>query len=253
MRTRAGTPLTLEIETLGFVGPQLRARLRRRPRLGPRAVAGPRTGPKRVVVDMRDPAVTGRIPFGVVDHVARADLRRRRGLGDVRARHLRAPRAVGLHRLGVGGGPGRPAVTDPERAGPVPRRARRPPCARRPRPATATSCTAAWWRGWPRKVRRPRGVGARRPRVQRHVERDAALRGTVARAPVATARPGAAVDQACAARLSPRPRRRARLPRLRPRAPVPRHAPGGRAHRRPGAPHPVVRARRPTPSARRSS
>ena len=25
-----------------------------------------------MVVDMRDPAITGRIPFGVVDHVARA-------------------------------------------------------------------------------------------------------------------------------------------------------------------------------------
>jgi hypothetical protein len=71
MRTRAGTPLELRIETLGFVGLNC----------GPGYGGDPdwshgqwrgRDWTEGVVVDMRDPAVTGRIPFGVVDHVARA-------------------------------------------------------------------------------------------------------------------------------------------------------------------------------------
>ena len=73
---------------------------------GPTGSGGDGAGPRASVVDMRDPAITGRIPFGVVDHVARATLRRGRGLGHVRARDLRPSRALGLHRMGVGGARG---------------------------------------------------------------------------------------------------------------------------------------------------
>ena len=71
LRTRAGKPLDLEIETLGFVGLNC----------GPGYGGDPdwshgqwrgRGWTEGVVVDMRDPAVVGRVPFGVVDHVARA-------------------------------------------------------------------------------------------------------------------------------------------------------------------------------------
>ena len=105
MRARGGQEVTLEIETLGFVG------LNCGPGYGgdPDWTHGQWRGrgwTEGVVVDIRDPAVTGRIPFGVVDHVAPRHLRRRRGLGDVRTRDLRAPRAVGLHGMGVGGSRG---------------------------------------------------------------------------------------------------------------------------------------------------
>ncbi len=71
MRARGGKPVTLEVETLGFVGLNC----------GPGYGGDPdwshgqwrgRAWTEGVVVDMRDPAITGRIPFGVVDHVARA-------------------------------------------------------------------------------------------------------------------------------------------------------------------------------------
>ena len=118
-------------------GPQLRRPATAATPTGPTASGGAGAGPRASVVDMSDPAIAGRIPFGVVDHVARATLRRRRGMGDVRARDLRPPRAVGLHRLGVGG-----ARSD----GGDDRRRRRPRHHRppRPRPATATSCTDGW-------------------------------------------------------------------------------------------------------------
>ena len=100
--TRGGRPLDARDRDPRLRGPQLRAGLRRRPRLGTRAVAGPGLDRERRL-DMNDPAMAGRIPFGVVDHVARAVVRRGRGMGDVRARDLRPPRAVGLHRLRIGG------------------------------------------------------------------------------------------------------------------------------------------------------
>jgi hypothetical protein len=71
MRTRGGKPLIVEIETLGFVGLNC----------GPGYGGDPdwshgqwrgRAWTEGVVVDMRDPAIAGRVPFGVVDHVARA-------------------------------------------------------------------------------------------------------------------------------------------------------------------------------------
>jgi hypothetical protein len=71
LQTRSGKPLAIEIETLGFVGLNC----------GPGYGGDPdwshgqwrgRDWTEGVVVDMRDPAVLGRVPFGVVDHVARA-------------------------------------------------------------------------------------------------------------------------------------------------------------------------------------
>ena len=70
LRRRGGTPLTVEIDTLGFVG------LNCGPGYGgdPDWTHGQWRGrgwAEDVVLDMRDPAVAGRVPFGVVDHVAR--------------------------------------------------------------------------------------------------------------------------------------------------------------------------------------
>ena len=56
---RRGKPVTVEIETLGFVAAALGRRLRRRPGLGPRPVEG-RDWVESVVVDLTDPAVAGR-------------------------------------------------------------------------------------------------------------------------------------------------------------------------------------------------
>ncbi|HUI05078.1 MAG TPA: hypothetical protein VLZ77_16175 [Acidimicrobiales bacterium] len=71
MQARGGKPVVVEIETLGFVGLNC----------GPGYGGDPdwshgqwrgRGFTESVVMDMRDPAVVGRVPFSVVDHVARA-------------------------------------------------------------------------------------------------------------------------------------------------------------------------------------
>jgi hypothetical protein len=71
LQTRSGKPLAIEIETLGFVALNC----------GPGYGGDPdwshgqwrgRAWTEGAVVDMRDPAIAGRVPFGVVDHVARA-------------------------------------------------------------------------------------------------------------------------------------------------------------------------------------
>ena len=99
MRTRGGKPLTLEIDTLGFVGLNCGPGLRRRPRLVTRPMAGTELHRRCRVRHARpghhgpDP-VRGRRPRGP------RHLRRSRGLGDVRARDIRPPRAVGLHADG---------------------------------------------------------------------------------------------------------------------------------------------------------
>jgi hypothetical protein len=71
LRARGGKPLTVEIDTLGYVALNC----------GPGYGGDPdwshgqwrgRGWTEDVTVDMRDPAVAGRVPFGVVDHVARA-------------------------------------------------------------------------------------------------------------------------------------------------------------------------------------
>ncbi len=95
--------------------PQLRTRLRRRPRLDPRAVAWAglhRRGGLRHARPRRhrsDPFRGGR------PHRP-SELRRGGGLGHVRARHLRSSRALGIHGVGIGRTPG-VAVTDPEPTG----------------------------------------------------------------------------------------------------------------------------------------
>ena len=52
---------------------------------------------ERVTYDLTDPAVAGRVPFGVIDHVGpRRPMRRRGGLGPVRARRDRPARPRGF-------------------------------------------------------------------------------------------------------------------------------------------------------------
>ena len=91
LTTCGGKPVTVEIDTLGFVPLQLGSGY------GDADWAhGQWKGEnwaESVVVDLTDPAVAPRIPFGNIDHVASRVLRRRRGLGPVRARQHRRARA----------------------------------------------------------------------------------------------------------------------------------------------------------------
>jgi hypothetical protein len=79
-RPRGGKDLDIEVDTLGFVA------LNCGPGYGgdPDWNHGAWRGPdwiEKVVVDLADPAVAGRIPFGVVDHVARASCDGAEGYG----------------------------------------------------------------------------------------------------------------------------------------------------------------------------
>jgi hypothetical protein len=67
----SGRPLTLEIETLGFVALNCGAGYGGDPDWGHGQWRG-RDWVDSLDLDMNDPAVAGRVPFGVVDHVARA-------------------------------------------------------------------------------------------------------------------------------------------------------------------------------------
>ena len=92
----AGKPVTVEIDTLGFVPLQLGSGYG-----DPDWAHGQWKGEnwaESVVVDLTDPAVVPRIPFGNIDHVGSRLLRRRRGLGLVRAREHRRARAHRVHR-----------------------------------------------------------------------------------------------------------------------------------------------------------
>ncbi len=68
---RSGRPVTVEIETLGFVALNCGAGYGGDPDWGHGQWRG-RGWVEALDLDMNDPAVAGRVPFGVVDHVARA-------------------------------------------------------------------------------------------------------------------------------------------------------------------------------------
>ena len=77
---RGGKPLTVEIETLGFVALNC----------GPGYGGDPdwshgqwrgRGWVERVALDMNDPAIAARVPFGVIDHVGRAECNGAEGWG----------------------------------------------------------------------------------------------------------------------------------------------------------------------------
>ena len=68
---RAGKPVTVEIDTLGFVALNCGAGYGGDPDWGHGQWRG-RGWVETLDLDMRDPAVAARVPFGVVDHVARA-------------------------------------------------------------------------------------------------------------------------------------------------------------------------------------
>ena len=67
-----GTPVTIDLEAHAAGADPHRRRLRRRLRLGPRPVEGRRRSPSACTYDMTDPAVVGRVPFGLTDSVGRA-------------------------------------------------------------------------------------------------------------------------------------------------------------------------------------
>ncbi len=69
--TPAGKPLVLEVDTLGFVGLNVGAGYGGDPDWGHGQWKG-RGWSSSTAYDMTDPAVAGRVPFSVVDHVGRA-------------------------------------------------------------------------------------------------------------------------------------------------------------------------------------
>jgi hypothetical protein len=71
MADRSGKPVTLEVDTLGFVGLNVGAGYGGDPDWSHGQWRG-RGFVEGAVYDMTDPAIVGRIPFSVVDHVGRA-------------------------------------------------------------------------------------------------------------------------------------------------------------------------------------
>ncbi len=80
LRTRDGKDLDLDVETLGFVGLNVGAGYGGDPEWTHGAWRG-RSWVEGASYDMTDPEITGRIPFSVVDHVARATFDGREGFG----------------------------------------------------------------------------------------------------------------------------------------------------------------------------
>jgi hypothetical protein len=80
LATRDGSPVTLDVETLGFVALNCGAGYGGDPDWAHGQWRG-RGWSDGTVVDLTDPAVQGRIPFGVVDHVARAHCEGQEGFG----------------------------------------------------------------------------------------------------------------------------------------------------------------------------
>jgi hypothetical protein len=77
---RDGKPVTVEIDTLGFVPLNVGAGYGGDPEWGHGRWRG-RNWIEGAVYDLTDPAIAGRIPFGVVDHVARATCNGTEGWG----------------------------------------------------------------------------------------------------------------------------------------------------------------------------
>jgi hypothetical protein len=77
---RGGKPLTLEVESLGFVALHVGAGYGGDPDWGHGQWRGP-GWVDSAVYDLNDPDVVGRMPFGVIDHVGRATLEGAEGWG----------------------------------------------------------------------------------------------------------------------------------------------------------------------------
>ena len=77
---RGGKPLEVDVDTLGFIALQIGAGYGGDPDWGHGQWRG-RDWVEGAVYDLDDPAVAGRIPFGVIDHVARATCDGREGWG----------------------------------------------------------------------------------------------------------------------------------------------------------------------------
>lgn len=77
---RGGKPVTVEIETRGFVALHVGAGYGGDPDWGHGQWRGP-GWVEGAVYDLTDPAITGRIPYGVIDHVARATCDGAEGFG----------------------------------------------------------------------------------------------------------------------------------------------------------------------------
>ena len=80
LQARGRKELTLEVESLGYVALNCGPGYGGDPDWGHGQWRG-RGFVEGEVYDMTDPAVLGRAPFGVIDHVGRATLRRREGWG----------------------------------------------------------------------------------------------------------------------------------------------------------------------------
>jgi hypothetical protein len=80
MRERSGKPVTMEVDTLGFVGLNVGTGYGGDPDWSHGQWKG-RGWVEGAVYDMTDPAVAGRIPFSVVDHVGRARIDGQEGWG----------------------------------------------------------------------------------------------------------------------------------------------------------------------------
>ncbi len=95
MRTPDRKPVTVEVETLIGVALHIGAGYGADPEWSHGQWKG-RNWVDSKVYDLTDPAISARIPFGVIDHVARATCDGRGRLGAVRARHDRPPRPTGF-------------------------------------------------------------------------------------------------------------------------------------------------------------
>jgi hypothetical protein len=77
---RGGKPLTIDVETLGFIALHIGAGYGGDPDWGHGQWRG-RPWVDRAVYDLTDPEIAARIPFGVIDHVARATCNGAEGWG----------------------------------------------------------------------------------------------------------------------------------------------------------------------------
>ena len=209
----ARKPLELGVEILDLLPARRRRRLPARRPTGSTAPGRAAAGPTAAVYDLSDPAAHPMAAFGVTDHSARFTARRPGRPRDLRARQLRPARPERLHRLSTPSPPSTSTRGEEDRHG----HGTTPPHHHpRPRGARAAASPPGSTPGCPA----PKVAGVTRPRVQRHVQRDAALRHRAPRTARARLRVAARRRPGRVHRSSPSTtwRRQYRMMRLRRRA-----------------------------------